>query len=127
MTQRIEVLTYPAPERALNMNDRGSWHTLNARKVAWRDAAFWWAKQHRLMTRGAQGPVEVWFEFGTNQPNKKRDPHNWFPTVKAVCDGFTHACVWEDDDSTHVKTYEPTFTDKVEAGYLRITLTWMVE
>lgn len=126
MTQRIEVITVQAPDKALNMNDRMN-HWEKARRTAtWRDAAFWWAKQHRLMCRGAQGPVEVWFEFGASNPKKRRDPHNWYPTIKAILDGFTTAAVWADDDSEHVKTYEPTFTDAVPVGYIRISLTWEV-
>jgi crossover junction endodeoxyribonuclease RusA len=71
--------------------------------------------------------VEVWVEFGAKDPKKRRDPHNWYPTIKAILDGFTNAAVWADDDSEHVKTYEPVFSDKVPVGSLRITLTWEVE
>lgn len=124
MTQRIESLMFPAPDKALNMND-SLHHFAKAKRVEqWRNAGFWYAKQHRLMCRNAIGVVEVWTEFGTNQPDKRRDPSNWAPTVKAILDGFTHACVWVDDDSTHVKTYEPVFSDKVPNGHIRLTLSW---
>lgn len=34
--------------------------------------------------------------------NRKADPANAYPTVKAALDGLTDAGVWPDDDSTHV-------------------------
>lgn len=33
---------------------------------------------------------------------RRRDPANWYPSVKALIDGFTDAGVWPDDDSGHV-------------------------
>lgn len=124
MTQRIVSVTVQAPDKAINLNDRGH-HMAKARRVAtWREAGFWWAKQHRLRCTRATSVVEVWFEFGTNQPNRRRDPSNWTPTVKAVLDGFTDAAVWEDDDSRHVKTYEPIFSADVPVGSIKIILSW---
>lgn len=120
--RQLTSITADKPGDMLNMNDRGN--DFGAGHACWRDAAFWWAKQHRLMCRGAVGQVEIWVEFGTKQPNKRRDPHNFYPTVKAICDGFTHACVWADDDAKHVKTLEPVFTDAIPATQLRINLSW---
>jgi crossover junction endodeoxyribonuclease RusA len=123
VTQRFTSIIVPLPGKPLTMNERDH-HMVHARRVAtWRDAAYWWAKQHRLRTR-SKGPVEVWFEFGVSDPNRRRDPHNWYPTIKAVLDGFTTAAVWPDDDSNHVKTYEPTFTDAVPVKQLQISLAW---
>ncbi len=124
MTQHLESITFPAPGKALNLNDREHHHPRAKRVAVWRNAGFWYAKQHRLRCRGAVGVVEVWTEFGTKEPDKRRDPSNWTPTIKAVLDGFTLACVWVDDDSEHVKTYEPVFTDKVPNGHIRFTLSW---
>jgi Holliday junction resolvase RusA-like endonuclease len=124
VTQRIEAITVAAPGKSITMNHRMNRWDLAAANKNWRDAGFWWAKQHRLVTRGADGPVEVWFEFGVKDPKKRRDPHNWYPTIKAILDGFTTAAVWVDDDSEHVKTYEPTFIDTIPPNHLRITLTW---
>lgn len=126
MTLRTMTLTVPLPAKPLNLNDRRYRYEHAALVRTWREAAGWWAKQHRLSTRSAIEPVEVWFEFGTTQPKRRRDPHNWYPTIKAVLDGFTDAAVWADDDSAHVRTYEPTFTDKVPPEHLRINLTWEI-
>ena len=124
MTIQTATIVAERPGPFLNANDRRH-HMEQSKAVAvWRDAAFWLAKHHRLMCRGAVGPVEVFFEFGTKEPNKRRDPGNWYPTIKACCDGWTHACVWADDDSEHVKTYEPTFTDTIGPKQFRATFVW---
>lgn len=39
--------------------------------------------------------------------NRRRDPHNWTPTVKAIVDGLVDAGVWPDDNSDWVATVEP--------------------
>lgn len=125
MTQKMTTILAAKPGPLINMNNRGKWDRING-NIVWRDAAYWWAKRNRLVCRGAQGPVEVWIEFGTDQPNKKRDPHNFYPTIKAILDGFTRAAVWADDDSEHVRTFEPTFVDTITKDSLRITLAWEV-
>jgi len=118
-------ITVLKPDKLLNMNDRGHWSERAGSVSVWRDAAFWWAKQHRIRCHAApDATVEIWVAFGTDKPNQRRDPHNFFPTVKAICDGFTDAAVWPDDDSKHVHTVEPTFTTDIAASSLTITLTW---
>jgi Holliday junction resolvase RusA-like endonuclease len=122
VTQQLRTITVDKPGKLLNMNDRGN--DYGTGNKMWRDAAYWWAKQHMLRTRGAVGPVEVLTEIGVKDPKRRRDPHNFTKTVKAICDGFTHAAVWVDDSSEYVKTYEPTFTDDIPPHQMRITLTW---
>lgn len=122
MAQQIVTFTVHKPGPLLSLNDRGNDHGRG--NANWRDAAFWWAKQNQLRCRDAIGPVEIWVEFGTSRPNQRRDPHNFIKTVKAICDGFTRAAVWEDDDAKHVHTVEPSFTNAIAADLLRITLTW---
>lgn len=123
MIERAKTFVVAKPDRLINMNDRSRWARING-NIAWRDAAFWWAKQHHLMCRRAVSLVIVDVAFGTNRPKARRDPHNFYPTIKAILDGFTTAAVWADDDSEHVRTNEPTFTDTVPADSLRITLAW---
>lgn len=118
-------ITVRKPGKLINMNDRQHYYARNGISATWREAAFWWAKQHKLRCRCEPGEkVNVWVEFGTNRPNQRRDPHNFFPTIKAMADGFTDAMVWPDDDSKHVTTSEPSFTTDVPADSLRVTLTW---
>jgi len=125
----LNTYTFQAdkPGGLLNMNSRPSHWDRAGGNAIWRDAAFWWAKKEHLRCRGAIGPVEIWVEFGTKYPDKRRDPSNFYPTVKAICDGFTHACVWGDDDSKHVHTNEPSFTNSIPARALQITLSWETE
>lgn len=120
--RQFHTILVDKPGGLLNMNGRGK--DYGRGHACWRDAAYWWAKQHRLMARGAVGLVEVMITFGTNKPNQRRDPSNFYPTVKAICDGFTNAAVWIDDDSKHVKTYEPVFTAEIPGNQLQVTLSW---
>lgn len=124
MSRQMATVTMEKPGGLLNLNDRGNHFALHRGHEVWRDAAFWSAKQHRLSCRGAVGQVEVMFYIGTKRPNHRRDPHNFAPTVKAICDGFTRAAVWADDDSKHVHTYEPVFTNEIPANQMKIVLTW---
>lgn len=122
---RTISITVRKPDKMLNLNDGDGRYTKAGKVSEWRNAGFWWAKQHAIRTRPAPGTqVEVWTEIGTNRPNHRRDPINWSPTVKAYCDGFTDAAVWPDDSSKYVRTFEPTFTADIPADSLRITLTW---
>lgn len=124
MLRTVSIIV-PKPGQLINMNDRGDRYTTARSVKNWREAAFWWAKQHRLRCRCEPGElVEVWVEFGTDKPNQRRDPHNFVKTIKPILDGFTDAAVWPDDDSKHVRTTEPSFTTDVPADSLRITLTW---
>lgn len=53
-----------------------------------------------MVAEGAEIPVlgQAWvqavFHFGDG---RRRDVHNYLPTVKACIDGFTDANLWEDD------------------------------
>ena len=117
------TFTTTKPGPLMSLNDRQH-HMAKARLTrTWREAAFWWAKQHKVRCHTDQ-IVTVLVEFGTDRPNQRRDNSNVFPCVKAICDGFTDAAVWPDDDSKHVATLEPRFVTDIAANELRITLTW---
>jgi len=42
-------------------------------------------------------PSFVRVTFGVRDPGRRRDPHNYMPTVKAIIDGLVDAGVWPDD------------------------------
>lgn len=42
--------------------------------------------------------------------NRRRDPHNFYPTIKPIIDGLTDAGLWPDDTPEFVRTFEPVFT-----------------
>lgn len=128
MTLCSASFTVRKPDKMLNMNDREHYRPRAGKIATWREAAFWWAKQHKVRCHTPPGSlVEMWVEFGTDRPNTRRDNSNFYPTIKAIMDGFTDAAVWPDDDSEHVHTHEPTFTTDVPADSLTITLTWETE
>lgn len=97
-------ISFPAPCVTLNLNDRLH-HWKRAERVAlWRRAA-------RFAAYGTpkNGPSNVRLVIGVPYPGRRRDPHNWMPTVKAVIDGLVDAGIWPDDNSDHVTVIEPAF------------------
>lgn len=58
----------------------------------------------RVEAEGLRGlqPCRViaWLAF---PDRRRRDPNNWWPTVKALMDGLVDAGVWPDDDSTIIQ------------------------
>lgn len=111
------------PGALMNMNDRPHWRAKAELTKEWKNAAFWIAKQNRCQPL-AHFPVTVTCIFDRKSTGRI-DPHNYYPTVKALMDGLTMAGLWPDDDSTHVKTLEPVFI-KGEGRRFRITITWEV-
>jgi Holliday junction resolvase RusA-like endonuclease len=122
-------ISAPWPTAPLNMNDRN--HTVGqrresyARKAAWRDLAYWLAKQARPLPQ-IVGRSEVTLTMFVRDPGRRRDPSNWYPTLKALVDGLTKAGVWPDDDSTHVLTAEPRFVRGADQHFT-LTVTWEVD
>lgn len=93
------------------MNQRKHWTWTAKHKRAWREAAYWAAcewrskpKQRRLSNLAV---VTCVFPVTTN---RRRDPHNYFPTLKPIIDGLTDAGLWPDDTPEYVRTIEPVFT-----------------
>lgn len=137
---RIEF-DQPAP--LLSMNDRKHWHKTAPWIRQWRAAAmigalvqyagvdddraymFW----SRLVRDKEQVPdgwvvplppctVHITLPVATKA---KRDPHNYFKTVKPLVDGLVDARLWPDDTPSWVTTVEPRLV--VKAPKVVITLT----
>lgn len=117
------VFAQPMPPLSINRANRMHWAKRHAHHSTWRDATYFHAKRERIPAIKASGLIDVEIRFGTTQPGKRRDPHNYFLTVKAICDGLTLAGVWEDDDSRHVSTREPLFGD-INPDLVMIVLRW---
>lgn len=114
----VVVLRFPAPEsRCPSMNDREHWTVANSRKLLWQQAAYYAAvgAKARDLPR-----CEVSIELPV-KGNRRRDPHNLFPTVKHLVDGLVQAGVWRDDTPEYVRTVEPTLV--VGGTEVVITLT----
>ena len=124
MTERV-VLRGANPASLINLNQRQHWSEKAARTKHWRTAGWVMGTNSKLAGKiKAVGPVEVQVLFGTTRPNKRRDPHNFTPTVKALVDGLTDARLWPDDDAAHVRVVDSVFTDTVPAGSFWVRLTW---
>lgn len=105
-------LRFPPPERAwsLNTERRHHWSWRHRRAREWRDAAFWYARAHRL---GPLGPAVVTVSLPVPD-GRRRDPSNWMPAVKAIVDGLVAAGVWPDDTPDWVTTTEPILLEGAE-------------
>lgn len=87
-------LTIPRPAGWLNLNDRMHYraHAVNVR--AWRDAARMYALQAKLPRGVARVRIEAWLRF---PDRRRRDVHNWMPTVKPIVDGLVDYGLIADD------------------------------
>jgi hypothetical protein len=114
------------PAKELNLNDRNGTHyqrvELQARKALWRDGTFWLANRGRKPKITGKATMVV--EFGTDRPNQRRDPHNFMPTCKAICDGVVLAGLLGDDDTKHLAMAEPRFVTDLKPTQFRVTITW---
>lgn len=83
--------------------ERGQYRLTNAKSIALlREQGGWLARQHhtgRAPLFPGRSLVQVWLAF----PDRiDRDTANWYPTIKAMVDGFTDGCLWPDDKDKHV-------------------------
>jgi len=92
------------------MNQRKHWRWVAKQKKAWREAARFHGENKSLewsfLNNGSKATVQ--FVFPVTQ-NRRRDPHNYYPTVKPIVDGLTDANYWPDDTPEYVETREPIF------------------
>lgn len=107
------IVSFPPPAKALTLNQRLHWAAKAKLTRAWREAAGFTATALGFGPR--RGRVVhlprsiVVLDLPVRSINVRRDPHNWFPTVKAVVDGLVDAGLWPDDTSEYVITTEPRF------------------
>lgn len=94
-------LWLPPPERKkpwINLNDRNHWGKKSPLTKYWRDIAHVRAQESGIGEADEYPWVFPWvtayLSFGDN---RRRDVHNYTPTVKAIIDGCTDAGLWADD------------------------------
>lgn len=97
------MIEFPPPAKLISMNDRTHWAVRARMTSAWRHAAFIAARQARL---GALPPSTVTVGLPVRD-SRRRDPHNYFATVKPIIDGLVDAGLWPDDNSDWVTVTEP--------------------
>ena len=120
LKQGAQILAFDKPADYLTMNQRKHW-TWNAKiKKIWREAALYAACDWRpgFNSRRLDSKAVVRFVFPVSQ-NRRRDPHNYYPTIKPIIDGLTDANLWPDDTPEYVETREPVF-GKCEQVYVII-------
>ncbi len=121
------VVEFPAPAPLLNMNQRSHWREQRARARAWRSATAIHTRDQ--ISRGVRLPPSIVSIELPVLGARRRDPHNYFPTVKAIVDGLVDAELWPDDTPEWVTTVEPTLLAYasraliVVNGRVRITMT----
>lgn len=116
------VVEFPQPDKPMNLNDRLHWAQRAKRSAAWRHAAH--AATVDAVNRHALPTglpfIMVRLVLPVRSVNVRRDPHNFFATVKPCVDALVDAGVVADDDSSHVATLEPGF---VKGGLVRLEIT----
>lgn len=127
----LERFVFPQPHRLISMNDRDHWRQRSRRVKAWRAAT------HGAVAARRPG-ASRWIAAGQSLPpgivhvqlpvpdSRRRDPHNYYPTIKAIVDGLVDAGLWPDDTPEWVTTTEPTLVvdrpDKL-AGQPSVVIT----
>lgn len=101
--EHAAMIRIPQPVHQLTLNQRLHWADKGRTVKAWRYAAAWCAVQFAPRPWPAS-LVAVSLEV---RGAGRRDPHNWFPTVKPIIDGLVDAGVWPDDTPQWVTTLEP--------------------
>lgn len=114
MTATLVAFERPLP--LMSMNDRDHWRVKAKKVAAWRLAAATAVQSSAV----SLPPCTVHITFPVRD-RRRRDPHNYYPTVKAVIDGLVDAGVWPDDTPEWVTTIEPTL--EVGGTHVVITLT----
>lgn len=98
MSSQSWTVIIPAPAPWLNANSRTDRRRQTPDRRAWRDAANVYARQAKLPKLGrAHITAELRFT-----DKRRRDPHNYYPTVKAVVDGLVDYGLLDDDSSEYL-------------------------
>lgn len=116
------TLEFPPPGKLLSMNDRGHWRRHNDLKRAWRTAASDAVLEARQRRRIRWSPPLAPSIVAVTLPvpdRRRRDPHNYFATVKPIVDGLVDGGLWPDDTPEWVTTIEPA----LEPGAALVVVT----
>jgi crossover junction endodeoxyribonuclease RusA len=131
ITPDTTTIRFRPPARLLSMNDRHHWSVRARLARDWRLAA-------QVATRNAHssgrfGSDQVGYFAHLPMPpsvisivlpvrdSRRRDPHNYFATVKPIVDGLVDAGLWPDDTPEWVTTTEPTLSRTTTDVHIIIT------
>lgn len=106
----------PAPTPPLSLNRERTMHwAKRARQLdPWKVATFWLAKEAKLSAAVDGKPATVTCVLPV-AGHYRRDPANYYPTVKAIVDGLVLAGVWPDDTPDYVTVNEPVLWHEAHA------------
>lgn len=107
----LRPITFSPPCALMSLNDRLHWRKKAEHTKAWRIAAFAAATNSR---HGHLLPACVVTVVLPVKGNRRRDPHNYFATVKPIIDGLVDARCWPDDTPRWVTTTEPRLDPDAE-------------
>jgi Holliday junction resolvase RusA-like endonuclease len=105
----LELGRPPAKPLSLNEERNLRWRARCARLDPWRDLTILMARQARLARAVAATPATITVVIPVPD-DRRRDPANYYPVVKACIDGLVKAGVWPDDDPRYVRVNEPILT-----------------
>lgn len=98
MSARTWRLTIPAPAGWLSSNHRRDRRAETPDRRTWRDTAGWHARAAKIPPL-ERAHITAWLHFGDK---RRRDPANFYPTIKAVVDGLVDVGLLPDDDDKHL-------------------------
>lgn len=110
----VELIIFRPPCQLMSMNDRLHWRVKAQRTDWWRQAAWAAARPTKPMP-----PCTVHIQLPVRD-KRRRDPHNYFQTVKPIIDGLVDAKVWPDDTPEWVTTVEPTLSTESRNVVVRL-------
>ena len=102
------VFSFEQPNVPLSLNKSNSMHWASRRRhlEPWRTMIRLAYDKATLTEELGLGPVEIGFTF-TFARNGRRDPHNYFATVKPLIDELVELALVPDDTAEWVSTAEP--------------------
>jgi hypothetical protein len=117
-------IKFAAPDKPLNMNQNLHWARKAEMVRNWRQAAFYAAH-----AAGYQNLPRSIVSIGipVRSIKVRRDPSNWYPTLKACVDGCVDAKWWPDDTGEWVATAEPWFIERGTYVVLRVEAAGRLE
>ena len=125
ITPDTTTIRFRPPARLLSMNDRHHWRVRARLARDWRLAAQLAAEPHhpaRLANAADLAlPPSVISIVLPVRDSRRRDPHNYFATVKPIVDGLVDAGLWPDDTPEWVTTTEPTLSRTTTDVHIIIT------
>lgn len=92
------------------MNQRKHWTWTSKQKRMWRETAYLigllQVTEYEKIRKPGKATIHTVFPV---TQNRRRDPHNYYPTVKPIVDGLVDAGFWPDDTPEFIETREPVF------------------